>query len=198
MDELEAINVMLSNIGQSEVNSLTSGHPDVANARKTLDRARKRIQRPGWWFNREYELTITPEPVTGKLRVADLTEVEVRDYEIVQRGDYLYNRVTQSYVFTEAITLVTAIRYLDWDLLPDTAKDAALFRAAAEFVRDELEDPNKEAALREDESTAMVALKEEDLNVQKYNVFNKRHVANARLGVRPYSSRTRRFGAPDR
>lgn len=198
MKELEAVNVLLSNIGQAEVNSLTVGHPDVANARKTLDRASRRLQRSGWWFNRDYAVTLEPEAVTKKIRVANTSELELSDYALVQRGDYLYNRSTQSYEFDDNVVATSLIWHMEFDLLPEIAQDVVVYRAGAEFVRDELEDPNKEQALRQDERIAMIALKEEDLKLQRYNVFSRDHVGRARRGVRPYGGHIQRFAnTPD-
>ena len=51
MLELDAINMMLRAIGSTPVNNVEIPQPDVANARRTLDRNRKSAQKRGWWFN---------------------------------------------------------------------------------------------------------------------------------------------------
>jgi hypothetical protein len=197
MTETEAVNVLLGNIGADKVNSLTLGHPDVDAARAVLLRACRRVQRSGWWFNRDYNVSLQPEPVTGKILVSNVHEVNIYDQAIIKKGDYLYNRITQSYVFTVNVLAVSVISYVPWDQLPDTAQEVAMYRAGAEFVRDELEDASKEASLNNEAALALIELKSEDMRVQGYNAYNKRRVASARSGVRPYGKPTSHFyGTP--
>jgi hypothetical protein len=198
MTETEAVNVLLSNIGADKVNSLTLGHPDVDGARAVLLKACRRVQRSGWWFNRDYNITLRPEAVTKKINVSSYHEINITDQAVVKRGNYLYNRLTQSLMFEDNVVALTAIVYLPWDALPDTAQEVALYRAGAEFVRDELEDANKEASLNNEAALALIELKAEDMRVQGYNAFNKDHVNRARRGVRPYGRpAVIFFGTPD-
>jgi len=198
MTELEAINVLLGNIGTSPVNSLNTGHPDATAAEKTLNRWRERIQRRGWWFNVDYQVTLQREPVTNKIPVLNVVSAELPDQTIVKRGDYLYNRVTQSYIFTEDAFAQRVIRYVVWDDLPDVAQEFALNLAGAEFVRDEIEDTNKQLSLEQSAELARQELVAQDLREQNFNSFDKSRVARARGGVRPYGRGTARFyGTPD-
>ena len=185
MNELEAINFMLGEVGSDEVNSLTLGHPDVDAAVKVLKRAREKAQRKGWWFNTDYNVTLNPEAVTKKVRVVDLHTVvpEIRDH--VKRGDFMYDVQKQSFQFDVPVKLLQYRRYLAWDDLPDTVKDHVLYTASADFVRSELEDPNKEASLRQDAKEMLIEMNSMHLEVTQPNMFDRQHVRNARAGVRP-------------
>ena len=57
---INAINVMLSNIGQQPTASLNNSNPQVALARTVLDQVSSDVQTEGWTFNRErdYPLSI--------------------------------------------------------------------------------------------------------------------------------------------
>ena len=52
--KLDAVNTILSNIGQSPVVNLTSGNPIVEMAELTLDEISRTVQSDGWVFNTEY------------------------------------------------------------------------------------------------------------------------------------------------
>ena len=58
--ELEAINVMLSAVGEAPINSLTGTLPvDARQAQSFLNEASKEIQSEGWSFNYEYDVVLT-------------------------------------------------------------------------------------------------------------------------------------------
>ncbi len=185
MDQLEAVNTLLGYIGSDRVNSLTVGHPDVDAAVVLLNQVRKRAQRKGWWFNTDYNLLIAPEAVTKKVRVVDLQSVQpaIRHYR--KRGDYMYDTIKQTYQFDSAVLLLQVRRYVSWNDLPDIVKDHVMFESGADFVRDETEDPNKEASLRESANGMLLEMKATHIEVSQFNSFDKRHVRNMRAGVRP-------------
>ena len=58
--ELQAINTMLSFIGESPVSSITGNiGTDVAVAKNILDETSMSVQSQGWFFNREFEITVS-------------------------------------------------------------------------------------------------------------------------------------------
>lgn len=60
--ELDAINLILSSIGEAPVNSLTESESiDVDNARSLLDTVSRNIQRQGWQFNTLTNVTVMPD-----------------------------------------------------------------------------------------------------------------------------------------
>lgn len=68
MDKLEAVNVMLRSIQESEVNSLDSGIVDADVAETILDQAKTRILARGWSVNTEENFKITKD-ISGKINV---------------------------------------------------------------------------------------------------------------------------------
>ena len=196
MDELEAVNVLLGNIGTSPIDSLTVGHPDANAAVRTLRIAAKYVQRKGLWFNTDYNVYLQPDATTKKILVRSAVSIELQDRSIIKRGDYLYNRSTQTFKFDADVFVFKIISYLDWDDLPDIAKTVALYRAGAEFVRDELEDMQLVDLLQREEAKANVELTSENIVNQQLNIFDTPRIRRARSGVRPFRSRTF-FNTPD-
>ena len=60
--KLEAINTMLSNVGEAPVNSLTGSLTnDVQLAQNILDEISREVQSAGWHFNTDKEVPLAPD-----------------------------------------------------------------------------------------------------------------------------------------
>jgi hypothetical protein len=198
MGELETLNMLLRIIGSSPVNSLETKHPDAANAQATMDRIRRRAQRKGWWCNIDYNMIIQPDSNNLIILPKEYSSVVLESSAIVQRGRRLYNKLTQSGIFTSSVKATRVISILPWDDMPEVMKEYCAYYSGAEFVRDELEDPQKESSLKESAASSLLDLKKQELEEGQYNIFKKNRVAQARGGIQPYSRGNTRFhGDPD-
>tara|TARA_R110000851_G_scaffold5402_4_gene22416 strand:+ start:6958 stop:7572 length:615 start_codon:yes stop_codon:yes gene_type:complete len=188
VDELEAMNMLLRAIGSSPVNSLETLHPDAVNARTTLNRIRQQAQRRGWWFNIDYCVAFTPDPQTGEVAIPDtISKVVFENKYLVARGNKLYDKYNQSYVFS-GLQIANRVQYtVLWDDMPPSLQENVAYVSAAHFVRDELEDTAKVQSFREEAAVAMRDVLKDDLEQGQYNVFDKGRVIRARIGVRPYA-----------
>ena len=82
--------------------------------------------------------------------------------------------------------------------MPDAMQEHCAYLAASQFIRDELEDPQKQQELGVSAGQAMLDVKKQDLEEGRYNMFNQSRVTQARAGVQPYNRNNRRFsGDPD-
>ena len=62
MTELEAVNVLLTTIGEAPVNTLTGKQTtDVAIAQQVLNEVNREVQSRGWHFNTEYDVELIPD-----------------------------------------------------------------------------------------------------------------------------------------
>ena len=186
MSEIDAVNMLLRAIGSTPVNSLSAVHPDVANARVALNRARNKGQHRGWWYNTDYGTQLVPNE-DGEIVVPQQVSTLVcnsRNY--VRRGDKVYNKLTNSYIFTAVIDIHRLVRILDWEDMPDCMREYCAYLAAAEFVRDELEDPQKEAEFNNRAIQSRFDVQKRDLEEGRYNMFSSSRTVQARAGSRPY------------
>ena len=128
--ELEAVNTILSTIGEAPLSTLTGSLPvDGTMAKSVLSEISREVQSMGWHFNTHYKATLSKDN-NGKVPLAtDVLRVELdpykyskTDYDIVQRDGELYNLATNSSTFTEDFTEVTIIYLLDFSLIPEQAK----------------------------------------------------------------------------
>lgn len=187
MKELDAVNMLLRLIGSTPVNSLQAPHPDVANALTTLRRVSDQLQQKGWWFNLDYNIVMTPNSEKDIKFASTIVSAKTCDTALIKRGDRLYNRAKQTYKFDAPVTLERVTRLLEWDELPETMKTYCAYFAAAEFVRDELEDQAKQDDLNSSAQRALIEVNAQELDEGNHNMFDKARVRRARYGTRPYN-----------
>ena len=135
--ELDAINIMLSTIGETPINSLTGVLPgDVALARNTLAAVVKEVQLTGWHFNTEEDYPM-PLLATGEIRIppnvaaAYPPEGDI-SLDVIIRGDRIYDRTNHTFIFTEPLTLTVKL-ILPFDEMPEAFKWYATVKAARRF-----------------------------------------------------------------
>jgi hypothetical protein len=185
-NKLQAINTMLSAIGEPPVNSLAAQRADSLIALTILDETTRDILSYGWQFNTDENVVMTPETTTGFLYISDsIVRVDIAytddtvALEVVIRGNRLYNRLTSSYAFTEALT-TTQVTLLDFDEMPEIAKRYITIRAARIFQDRVVGSSTLHAFEMQDEITALARLTEYENEVGDYNIFQSESV------IRPF------------
>lgn len=198
MTELEALNMLLRLIGATPVNDINTTYPEAANARATLTRIRRKVQKRGWWFNIDYSLCYEPNE-DGEVVVSnDITSLVAEDRRYILRGTKMYDKVNQTFQHACTIRAIKTIRTLQWDDMPESVREHCAYFAGAEFVRDELEDYDKMKSLMASAGQSLIEVKKEDLESGQYNMFDTQRTLQARKGVQPYHRSNKRFyGDPD-
>ncbi len=187
MERLEAVNLLLKTIGSTPVNDINSKHPDVSNAKASIKLELERLQRKRWWFNRDFNVSFEPNAESKILIPKQIQTFKPEDgADVTVRGNYLYDRVRNSFLFTSVVVAHEVTRQLEWEDLPDVAQDVIAYRAAITFVRDETGDVFTINEMKEQAGLATLELKERDLRESNLNVFNNSRIERARGGVRPY------------
>lgn len=174
LSELEAINMMLNNIGESPVSSLeTAGDLYVSVARQILYDASREIQTRGWHFNTEEKYPI-PLNATGQAVLStnvlgvDLTD-DFYTYDAVLRGNRLYNRKDHSYVFDKDLEGDVTF-FLEWTDLPQPARQYIAVVAARRFQKKYQPDDYTTKVTADEELTAKADLEDYDANTRDYNM----------------------------
>jgi len=139
--KLEAVNIMISVIGEAPVNTLggSSVPLSVVQAEAVLDETTRAIQSEGWHFNTEHEYTLTPGSSTFRINLPSNTiKVDVdpslyTDIDPVQRGLYLYDRKNHTYLWTKEIKATITFE-LDFTELPEQFRHYITVKAARIFA----------------------------------------------------------------
>jgi len=137
--ELEAINTLLSVIGEAPIDSLSditvNEITDSTLARKALNEVSRDVQSEGWSWNTDRGVTFTKDKTNEiKLPASALKVVfpSVGDGNYVARGLRVYDRNRQSYDMSdvESVTATQVVSQLDWEDMPHAAQQYITIRAA--------------------------------------------------------------------
>ena len=146
--EVEAVNLMLSLIGESPVPSLAAAtaNPDVQNALMLLRADTRRLQTFQWTFNTNLKVTLTPSPSDGRIaldtnciravpHVSDETP-QMRDVLMTVRGEggvmKLYDRTNNTFSWTMPLVLDLTYLYA-FENLPEPVRAYLAIAAGRKF-----------------------------------------------------------------
>ena len=173
--KLESVNVMLTAIGESPVNTITSSTTnDVSIAIQILDNVSREVQSVGWHFNTDTDYKLTKnssnqiELPTNALRVDTSNEDADKDY--VERARKLWDRENHTYTITNDVK-VNITWYLDFTELPETARRYITIRAARIFQDRMLASETLHKFHQTDEIQALSALKEQEGDTRDHSIF---------------------------
>lgn len=136
--KLEAVNLMLSTIGEAPVNSLPTGLAEGSYAETVLNDTSRAVQGKGWYWNTNIDYEIAPTNTGEIVLPQNVLSVDTtalyRDYkeDLVQRGLRLYDRVKNTFNIGKAIK-VNMVVGLDFDELPEVARRYVTLKAARQF-----------------------------------------------------------------
>jgi len=172
MTELEAVNVLLTTIGEAPVNTLTGNQvTDVTIARQVLNEVSREVQSQGWFFNTENGVVLTPDNNKNILPPADTARIDSRDFNIVVREDKLFDLDKFTYEFGGSIK-VNIVYYQDFTVLPDSAKRYIAARAARIYADRLLNSETIHAMTSKDERQALVDLRQFEEETADYTMMD--------------------------
>ena len=178
--ELEAVNVILSTIGESPLNSLSGSLPvDGTMAKNVLSEISREVQSSGWHFNTHYKSTLTRDtnnniPVaTNVVRVELDPNLESKgDYDLVQRDGKLFNLAKNTDVFDKDFENVTQVLLLPFNEIPEQAKRYITIRSARVFHDRTLGANTLHKFSQEDEKQALSILRNAEMRTGDYTIFD--------------------------
>jgi len=173
--KLDAVNTMLSSIGEAPVSSLSSGLVEAEIAESILNSIDREVQSMGWHFNTELNKSFA-QTLAGEILLpadtlrADAT-LKANAPNLVQRGLKMYDRVNHTFVIGVSVALDIVIQLI-FDDLPEVAKRYIVLRAARVF-QDRVVGSNTLHTFQEkDEEQALVQLKDFDKATDDHNIFD--------------------------
>ena len=178
--ELEAVNTILSTIGESPLNTLSGSLPvDGTIAKNVLSEVSREVQSQGWHFNTHYKVTLSRNTdnkiplATNIVRVElDPRQYSKTSYDIVQRNNFLYNLAKNEDTFDVNFKDVTAVYLLPFDEIPEQAKRYITIRSARIFHDRTLGANTIHKFSLEDEAKALSILKQAESHTGDYSIFD--------------------------
>jgi len=195
--ELDAVNQILSSVGQAPVTTLDLQNPEVFTAVNTLREQSKQVQLEGWSFNIERHYVLTPDTSTNKIAVPSNmlgidSNVEThRDkYDLVLRNGFVYDRQNHTDTFTKDIT-ADVLWYWDFQYLPPGIQAYVTAKAARMCATKMVGDAQLNQLLQEQEATTRAAVLEEECNQGDYSFFGFRDGENYYNSYQPFRALSR-------
>ena len=177
--ELEAVNTILSTIGEAPLSTLTGSLPvDGTTAKNILNEISREVQSAGWHFNTQYKVDLTRD-ANNKVPVGtDVVRVELNNrydkssYDVVQRGTYLFNLAKNSETFDQDFTENTLIYLLQFEDLPEQARRYITIRSARVFHDRTLGANTLHKFSSEDEARSLSVMKQAETATGDNTIFD--------------------------
>ena len=173
--ELEAVNRVLQMLGEAPVNSLSGQFGLAKQAQDSLTDVSRRVQAEGWSFNTDYQVTIKPDSNKNLLVGSNVSRVVVDilaypDYDIIERKGKLYDRLNQTFEFTDDVKADLTYMY-DWDELPEHARQYIMTRAGRQLQEAILGSPDLTKLNIAAEAEARTQFVEEETTKSEHNMI---------------------------
>ena len=192
--ELDAVNQILSSVGQAPVTTLDLQNPEVSIAVNTLREQSKQVQLEGWSFNteRKYELvrnSTTNEIAFPPTALALDANVEYHQdrYDLVKRSGKLYDKYKHTFTFSEDLK-VDVLWYFDFQDLPAAIQEYVTAKAARMCATKMVGDPQLNQLLQEQEATTRAAAIEEECQQGDYSMFGFQDGENYYTTYQPFQA----------
>lgn len=139
--KLEAVNTMISVIGEAPINTLTGVSLPISaiQAQAALEETSRAIQSEGWHCNTEHEYELTPDAVTKKITLPqntlkfDLDPLLYTNVDPVQRGLKLYDRKNHTEQWDSSVKGTITFE-LEFEDLPEQMRHYVAVKAARVFA----------------------------------------------------------------
>ena len=173
--KLDAVNTMLSAIGEAPVNSLSSGLVEAEVAETILNTVDREVQSIGWNFNTELNKSFAQDtngeiPLGTDILRADAT-LKANSKNLVQRGLKMYDRKKHTFNIGASVNLDVVVQ-LDFDDLPEVAKRYITLRSTRIFQDRVVGSNTLHEFEQRDEQMALMQLKEFDTETEDHNIFD--------------------------
>ena len=175
--ELDAVNQILSSVGQAPVTTLDLQNPEVSIVLNTLREVNKQVRSEGWIFNTEREYVLSPDSSTQEIIYPyNMLQIDVNlrkhtsDYDVVRRNGKLYDRLNHTYTFTQDI-YADVVWYFDFTDVPPAIQSYIVARAAKMCATKMVGDQELFKLLGEQELYTRAAAIEYDCNQGDYTMF---------------------------
>lgn len=169
---IEAVNTILSSIGDSPVNTIEDPtNVNVINAIRELDKVNRQEQARGWSFNVIPAYTLNVDQNTHMISWAT-TFLRLKSPGTIytRKGDYVFNFTGQTFYFKNDIT-VEIIVLVGLEEMPEPMKNYIVAKASYGFQEKYLGDPNLTQGLLADLQEAWVRVQEYETEMNDYNML---------------------------
>jgi len=190
--ELDAVNQILSSVGQAPVTTLDLQNPEVAIVLTTLREVNKQVQAEGWNYNVERGYEFTPDSTTKHIAYPtnvlqlDTSKFKHRDdFDPVRRDGKFYDRLKHTYEWDNVIEADVTWLF-EFEDVPPAIQLYITARAARLAANKMVGDTTLFQLLQEQEIQTRAAALEYDCNQADYSIFGWRDGENYYNNYQPF------------
>ena len=173
--ELDAVNILLAAVGEAAVSSLeTATTVDDTKAKNLIYNINREVQQKGWHFNTEWDVVLSLDsdsriPLgTSVLSVYSPTKLTtIRGRE---GSPFLYDLDNNTFIWTTSINDAVTITLLDFEDIPQTARQYITTKAARVFQEEIIGQVSAETVNRQEEAEAYADLLDDEGERSGFNV----------------------------
>ena len=176
--ELQAVNTMLSTIGEAPVNSITGTTTvDVSVAKNILNETSMSIQSQGWNFNTNYNYKSLSLDTNNKVPLpTNCVKIDAnkayRYLNYTIRNGFLYDMEKDTDVFDSAPSSVDLVLIQQFEHLPEYARRYITMKASRRFASRFIGDSQITKLIGQDENEALMAFHQADSQEADVNMLN--------------------------
>jgi len=192
--ELNAINEVLSAIGQAAVTILDQTNPDVSIIQQTLHNVSREVQSEGWHFNKEINYELQPQSdktivIPDNMLQVDLSKSRHPDKSVVRRSGKLYDKWkeprSKAFEFEDTV-YADIVWYQDWNDLPTPIMDYIVARTASQVSSRIVGDATQFQMLQARELSKRANALEYDCSQGDYTYFGHPEQENSYRSYQPF------------
>jgi hypothetical protein len=192
--KLQAVNTMLTSIGQAPVVSLEESNPEIASALLILDNTRIEVLGEGWNFNSEKGLSLAADNNGHILVPESILNLSVNQedtayrFRAVQRDGKLYDLLSHSFDWGSGTSLSCDIVWdVDYEDLPVVFATYIAQRAARAFAGRTIGSQEMVAFNAQDEAMLRANCLAYDCTTGRHNVFGVEKGRQGGVNYRPFN-----------
>ena len=197
--ELDAVNQILSSVGQAPVTTLNLQNPEVSIALNTLREVNKTVQAEGWTFNIERHYKLTADAVTFKieypsnaLSIDTYKYQHFDDFNPVRRGGFLYDRNEHTYEWKDGtdprVLTCDIIWYWEFSDVPPAIQAYITAKAAVLCAIRMIGDGNLSQLLQKTEFETKAAALEYETAQGDYSIFGWKDAEDYHNSYQPFAA----------
>ena len=192
--ELDAVNQILSSVGQAAVTTLDMQNPEVFAALSTLRQVSRQLQAEGWTFNTELMVGFEPDTVTKQIEVpVDVLQMDINKtyhgdaYDLVRRRGVIYDRYNHTDIFQQKLYF-DVVWLFQFEDLPTAFQSHIIARASRIVATKLVGDSELVQLLALDEELTQAALMEYETNQGDYTMFGFRQGQSHYNSYQPFQA----------
>ena len=192
--ELDAVNQILSSVGQAPVTTLDLQNPEVSIVLNTLREVNRQVQAEGWIFNTEREYELTPDEITKEiLYPSNMLQIDANvrqhksDYDLVRRNGKVYDRLNHTFEFDDPIQVHVTWSF-DFSDVPPAIQTYITARAARMCATKMIGNGDLYQLLAEQEGQTRAVALEYECNQGDYSIFGFQDGQNYYNSYQPFKA----------